>query len=294
MSKITTVAIAGASGNVGPHVIKQLVEDGFKVTVLARKGTNHTFPSSVAVAEIDYESPETLVKALQGQDAVVSAVGFAGLPQQIPLIHAAAKAGVKRFIPSEYGGVTENAKSAALPAFRPKREALDALKQETASGLTYTLIATGPFLDMGVDYGFLVNLKGKSITLWNGGDRPFSATTMASTAKAISGVLQHPEETKNRGVFVHSVHKSLKELFEIAKKVTGPEGWKAEVKNTEDALKEGYAKLEKGEMDRMAFIASSIWGEGYGCDFQKVDNELLGVKQLSDAELESFLRERAK
>lgn len=168
------------------------------------------------------------------------------------------------------------------------------MKQETASGLTYTLIATGPFLDMGVDYGFLVNLKGKSITLWNGGDRPFSATTMASTAKAISGVLQHPEETKNRGVFVHSVHKSLKELFEIAKKVTGPEGWKAEVKNTEDALKEGYAKLEKGEMDRMAFIASSIWGEGYGCDFQKVDNELLGVKQLSDAELESFLRERAK
>ncbi|KAI0377905.1 NAD(P)-binding protein [Hypomontagnella monticulosa] len=293
MSSITNVAIAGASGNVGPYVINQLVEDGFKVTVLARKGTNHTFPSSVTVTEIDYESPESLVKALQGQDAVVSAVGFAGLPQQIPLVHAAAKAGVKRFIPSEYGGDTENAKNAELPPFRPKREVLAALKKEAPSGLTYTLIPTGPFLDMGIDYGFLVNLKENNITLWNGGDRPFSSTTMPAVAKAISGVLKHPEETKNRSVFVHSTSKSLNQLLEIAKKVTGPEGWKSEVKSTDDALKGAYAKLEKGEIDRMGFIAASIWGEGYGCDFQKVDNDLLGVKQLNDAELEAFLKEHA-
>ncbi|KAI1658913.1 NAD(P)-binding protein [Daldinia decipiens] len=291
MSSITKVTIAGATGNVGPTVVKQLLADGFEVTVLARKGATKTFPPSVTVAEIDYESPESLEKALSGQDAVVSTVGFEGLPYQIPLIQAAVKVGIKRFIPSEYGGDAENEKTLSLPPFQAKKAVTELLKKEAVAGsITYTLISTGPFLDMGLQYGFLIDVKGKNITLWNGGDRPFSSSTISSTAKAVSEVLKHLEETKNRNVYVNNVQISLKKLLEQAKKVVGSDGWKSEVKSTDENLKQAYTELEKGNNDRMAFIASAVWGEGYGGDFKKVDNDLLGVKEFSDAELQDFIK----
>ncbi|KAI1376568.1 NAD(P)-binding protein [Hypoxylon crocopeplum] len=295
MSTITKVAVAGATGNVGPAVVNQLVQDGFKVTVLLRKGRSHSFPSSVAIVEVDYESPESLFKALEGQDAVVSAVGFTGLPQQIPLIRAAVKAGVKRFLPSEFGGDAENEKANHLPPFHAKKEISDALKKEAASGtLTYSLVSTGPFLDMGLQHGFIMSLKNKSINLFDGGDRPFSTSSIPAVAKAVSGVLKHPEETKNRNVFVHVALTTQNELLEKAKKVLGPEGWQSKDVSTDDALKQAYAKFEQGEIDRIGFISAAIWGEGYGSDFKKVDNQLLGIEELGDAEIQSLVESLSK
>ncbi|XXH00131.1 SET domain-containing protein 5 [Hypoxylon texense] len=295
MSTIKTVAVAGASGNLGPSIVKQLLEDGFKVTVLTRKGSSHTFPPSVEVAEVDYESPETLVEALQGQDAVVSAVGFAGLKQQLRLIDAAVEAGVKRFVPSEFGSDAENEAANALPPFRPKKAAADVLAHEAAAGrITYTLVSTGPFLDMALAHGLFLNLKAKTANLWNGGGKTFSTTTVAGTAKAISGVLLHPEETKNRNVHVRSASVSQNGLLEKAKKALGADGWTVHAASTDDALKKAYASLETGEIDRLSFITTVIWDEKYGSDFKNVDNELLGVHELSDAELQSLVDSLAK
>ncbi|KAI8958661.1 NAD(P)-binding protein [Daldinia sp. FL1419] len=291
MSGITKVAIAGATGKLGPTVVKQLLADGFQVTVLSRNGATSSFSPSVTVTEVDYHSPDSLERALSGQDAVVSTVGIDGLPYQIPLVQAAVKVGVKRFIPSEFGGSAENEKTLSLPPFHAKKAVTEVLKKEAAAGsITYTLISTGPFLDMGLQYGFLIDVRGKNVTLWDGGDRAFSTTTVASTAKAVSEVLKHPEETKNRCVFVQNARLSPKQLFEHAKKAVGSDGWKSEVKSTDERLKQGYAELEKGNNDRMAFVTAAIWGEGYGAHFDKVDNELLGIKEFSDAELQDFIK----
>lgn len=275
--------------------MKQLVEDGFKVTVLTRKGASHTFPPAVAVTEIDYESPESLVEALKGQDAVVSTIGFAGLPQQLPLIQAAVKAGVKRFVPSEFGSDAENAAAIALPPFGPKKAAAEALAKEAAAGtITYTLVSTGPFLDMALAHGMFVNLKSKSANLWNGGGQTFSTTTVASVARAVAGVLRHPEETRNRNVHVHSASTTQNALLAKAKKAVGADGWETTVVSTDDALKKAYAALEKGEVDRIGFISTVIWDGKYGSDFKKVDNDLLGVHELTDAELQSLVDSFAK
>ncbi|KAI1100266.1 putative oxidoreductase CipA-like protein [Jackrogersella minutella] len=295
MSAISNVAIAGASGHLGPAIIRQLLDDGFKVTVLVRQETTRNFPSGVTVTEIDYGSPESLTKGLEGQDAVVSVVGLLGLTQQIPLIEAAIEAGVKRFIPSEYGGDAENEKALQLPPFRAKKAITDVLKKEAASGsITYTLITTGPFLDLTIQYGKLVDLKEKKIDLWDDGDRPFSAATIPSTAKAVSGVLKHPEVTKNRNIFVRNATLTQKRLLEYAKKAVGSEGWTIEASSTVDVLKQAYIGLEKGETDMFGFMASAIWGEGYGANFQKVDNDLLGVKEFSEAEIQSLINDFAK
>lgn len=296
MSTINKVAVAGASGLLGLPVVNQLLSDGFKVTVLARKGTSHTFPSGATVAEVDYDSPSSLIKALTGQDAVVSVIGFAGLSLQLPLVEAAVKAGVKRFLPSEFGGDAENDQVSQLPMFHIKKTTKELLKKEAAAGrISYTLIANGPFFDTAMSYGMFVDLKGKTIRLWDGGERRYSTTLLPSVAKAVSGVLKHPKETKNRVVFIRSAALTQKEVLERAKKAVGGDGWTIETPSVTEHLKEAYKSLEKtGEIDRLAFITAAIWGEGYGSDFQNLDNELLGIKDLSDAEIQEVIESFAK
>jgi len=68
---------------------------------LSRKSSTHKFPEEVKVVTVDYTNIQSLTKALEGQDALVSAVASLAVLSQLVLIDAAVKAGVKRIIPSE-------------------------------------------------------------------------------------------------------------------------------------------------------------------------------------------------
>ena len=95
----------------------------------------------------DY-TENSLVAALKGQDAVVSAVGGAGFLQQKPVVEAAVKAGVKRFIPAEFSSNTmSEAVRDLVPLFEQKKEVLDQLKTKEPQGLTWTGIAVGGLFD---------------------------------------------------------------------------------------------------------------------------------------------------
>lgn len=314
MSNITKVALAGvrrpsipqtgsltdtntltqATGNLGPAILNQLLNAGFKVTVLTRESSTHSFPSPVTVVPVNYDSLESLTNALKGQDAVVSTLASAAIATQLRLVEAAANAHVKRFIPSEFGSNTPTEKTRALPVFRDKAAVQDALKKEAASGrLTYTLICTGPFLDWGLMVGLILNLKGKSVNLFDGGERVFSTTALPTIGKAVVGVLRHPDETKDRAVYVQSTATTLKHLAALGKKATGSEGWTETVVPIDELLDEAWTELKKPQPNPanfvMQFIKASIWGDGYGSHFQTLDNDLLGIQQLTDAELQGLV-----
>jgi len=219
-----TYTFAQASGNLGPAILDQLLKHVFEVTVLTRQVSTHTFPSSVKVRPVDYSSLDSLASALRGQDAVISTMATLALDRQLLLIEAAATAGVRRFIPSEFGSDSSNPKSAALPVFTNKLAAQKALRDKAAArtGLSYTIICTGPFLDWGITRAFM-SVKDKRINLFDGGDRVFSTTTLPTIGKAVCGVLAHPEETENRIVRVQDTTTTLKMLLEMGKKAAGPE-----------------------------------------------------------------------
>ncbi|KAL8825532.1 MAG: hypothetical protein Q9191_004356 [Dirinaria sp. TL-2023a] len=298
MSFINKVALAGATGNLGPAILDALLSVGFQITVLTRQTSNHNLPSSVAVKKVDYASLDSLTSALQGQDAVVSTLATTSIDQQLLLVEAAAKAGVKRFIPSEFGSDTLHEKTSSLPVFQGKVAVQNGLKEQTkSSGLSYTLVCTGPFLDWGVQVGFLLNIKEKSINLYDGGDRVFSTTTLASIGKAVAGVLQNLDATKNRAVYVQDTAITLKDFLAKGKKAAGSEGWKEEVVAVDDLLAKAWEELKKENPNPDAFvynfIIASIWGEGYGSHFQKLDNDLLDIKQLNDDELQAIVSKYA-
>lgn len=90
-----------ASGNIGKPVVAALLADGsFTVTAVARHESKATFPAGVKVVKSDF-SPESLVEAFKGQDALVSAVNAMGEDQEVKFIDAALKAGIKRMITND-------------------------------------------------------------------------------------------------------------------------------------------------------------------------------------------------
>jgi hypothetical protein len=261
--------------------------------------TAPTFPPAVTVRTIDYSSPSTIVDALKGQDAVISALNHGYLSHQRALLDASVSAGVQRFIPSEFGSDTLNAKAGALPVFAHKKKEQSYFEELAAEEkITYTIVFGGPFLDFGLDHGFLgVDLKNRKYTYLDGGVSKFSTSTMATVGNAVIGVLSKPEETKNRAVYVQDRAFSIKELYGLTKKAVGGENW-TEVDGGETAVreKESYEKLAKGEKNMgvfVNFLMNAIFREGYGGHFQKLDNELLGIKELKDGEVVEIIKDIA-
>ncbi|KAK4862855.1 hypothetical protein LT330_002988 [Penicillium expansum] len=156
----TKVALVGASGNLGPTVLSELLDAGLTVTVLTRQNSNKTFDPRAQVEKVDYESRKYLKAALAGNEVVVNTLGVGTVPREIylRLVDAAVAAGVQRFLPSEYGSDTTYPNAAKLPIFADKIAAQEHLKKVSQqSGLGYSILINGPFLDWGLKIGFLLD-----------------------------------------------------------------------------------------------------------------------------------------
>lgn len=148
MSEIKTVAIIGASGNVGEVVLPTFLQKTkLRITVISRPESKATFPSSVNVVRASVDDPSSYEKAFLGQDAVLCLIAGAESSKQGIIIDAAAKAGVKWFLPSEFGHDTTDPKVAGLlPIWQEKADVVEKLKSHEGT-MGWTAIVTGLFLD---------------------------------------------------------------------------------------------------------------------------------------------------
>lgn len=129
----------------------QALEDTskFNISILSRKSSKSTFPSHLKVHQIDDNYPEDqLLEAFQHQDAVVSLMNPTDMKVYHRVIDSAIKAGVKRFIPPEFGSDSLIPEVVEMvPMFQDKLAVLDYLKSKQGTGLTWTGIATAAFFD---------------------------------------------------------------------------------------------------------------------------------------------------
>ena len=290
------IAIAGATGNLGPTIVKGLVDAGFEVTVLSQSGNTSSLPSTVETIKVDYSSQDSLVAALKGQDAFVSNIPKHG--QQPSLIDAAIAAGVKRFIPSEFGSnISGNANTAALPVFEGKKITQEYLQQKS-NEISYTLINNGLFLDWGIQVGLLLNLKGDPTRVFDAGNDKHSFTLLSDVAQAVVGVLKHPKETHNRAVYVQSAALSQNEAIDIAQKAKPDVKIQRQDASVKELLETSHKQLAQGGEQigaaMLGFIITSIFGDSkeYGNLWnEKNDNELLGIKEKTAEELKTLIAE---
>ncbi|ATZ52869.1 hypothetical protein BCIN_08g04910 [Botrytis cinerea B05.10] len=304
MSVIKNVAIAGSNGALGKPILEALLQSNkFNITILTRSSSTSTstYPSSATVLPVDFNSTQSLTDALQSQkiDAIVSCVGTEGLLGQKLLIDAAVAAGVTRFIPSEFGSDLADPPTKALPVFGHKVATSSHLEAVAAKNpsFTYTYIRNGGFLDWGLEHNFILDVTSGKPSIYNGGDKLFSATTLATVAQAVVAVLSKFEETKNRAVYIQDVQTSQNSLLSIAKKVAPEKNWEAIPVKTADVLKSSNEKLAKGEITMevmVGYIFVAIFGEEHRSSWEKSDNELLGLKEKTDAELEAIVKKYVK
>ncbi|KAL0944533.1 isoflavone reductase [Colletotrichum truncatum] len=155
MASLKNVLIIGASGALGIPTLEEFLNPQYRVSVLSRRESTATFPDGVKVFKADYNDPDAIKAAMEGQDVVISIVGGHAAEDQRLLIDAALASGVKRFFPSEYGPYTRDPKMAKInPYTNPYKSAIVDYLQSKETEMSWTSLVTGGFFDWAMDNGF--------------------------------------------------------------------------------------------------------------------------------------------
>lgn len=104
-----TVALVGATGDLGGRILAALARRRVEIRALVRAGTppatQDALRGGATPLPVDFDDPAALARALSGAECIVSALnGLAPtmLDLQGRLLDAALRAGVPRFIPSDF------------------------------------------------------------------------------------------------------------------------------------------------------------------------------------------------
>jgi len=297
-SAIKNVIIIGAGGNLGPTILSAFAADSrFTTSILARTSSKSTFPSHLKVHKISDDYPEAeLLEAFKGQDAIISTIATANAGQQKSIIDTAIKAGVKRFVPSEFGSDTRNEKAMAiLPQyFAGKKDTVDYLQSKEKDGLTWTAFVTGPFFDLAMKGYMGFDLQGHKATIYSHGNDTWSTTTLSSIGLAVKNAMLIPEKTANKYLFIDSFTISQNQVLASLEKATGKK-WEVTHVDAEEQKKIGSEKMSKGDFSgAMLLIRYINCVDGHGGNYMTYKegaNELLSLpKQNLDDVLAEILK----
>jgi uncharacterized protein YbjT (DUF2867 family) len=220
----SVVVIAGATGNLGGRIARAARERGAGVRALVRSGTatdriDRLRALGVEVAVVDFDDPSALAKACAGASCVVSALsGLQGVivDTQTRLVQAAAKAGVARFIPSDFSidftrlppGTNRN-----LDLRRQFHERLDQVS------IAATTIFNGAFADMLTGRMPLILFKRRRILCWGNPDQRMDFTTIEDTAAYTARAALDPSTP--RFLRIAGDELSARELAALVSDLTG-------------------------------------------------------------------------
>ncbi|KAJ9657431.1 hypothetical protein H2198_004306 [Neophaeococcomyces mojaviensis] len=268
---IKNIAIVGAAGQQGKHVVNALLATGkHSVTAVTREDSTNTdsIASGVTIKKVNYENQDSLVTALKGQDCLIITMSVQAPPgTSEKLIEAAAKAGVPWILPNEWGSDYNNeqlSKDIFIGVVAQKNRALiEKLGVSSWIGIScgfwyqYSL-GTSPIL-----YGF--DFQNRAVTFYDEGKQPLNTSTWEQTALAVAKILSLPisgagsdemtleKDFKNTYANINSFRLSQKDMFESVKRVTGTTDadWKINYQPSKERYEEGLKQYQGG--DRMGF-----------------------------------------
>jgi hypothetical protein len=291
MSAIQNVAIIGGNGTLGKPVLEALQKSEFNVWVINRRTSKSVYPRTQVLTVPDDLDVDAIAKEFQEKqiDALVIAIAGSQVEQQRKLIDAAFKSGVKRVMPADFGSCdsADDKTNEILPLMKGKkgiRDYLVELEKKERDGnrgkLTWTSLINAHFFDWGLGNGLLkFDVRGRKAYLLDGGNIKFSASTLPFIGSAVVKVLEKPQETENKLLYIHSLHVTQEEVLAALEKVTGDKFERVE-ENSEEELKKCRPKMLDGDHDAREEVVA-IWGV-VAADWKKREafaNELLGLKE---------------
>ncbi|KAK2812484.1 hypothetical protein FQN50_001485 [Emmonsiellopsis sp. PD_5] len=289
MSKdFKNIIVLAPSGAVGPVMIDALTNSphGYSVSTLSRETSTYTPPTGVTGIKSDF-THDSLVQALKGQDTVVSAIAGVALLEQIKVIDAAIEAGVRRFIPSEYGGDSRNKHAQSLLPFYAMKTQVWEYLVERQDKIEWTAFNCGPFLDTALKAGLLgFDIPSKTVTFWDPRytNAKFSATRLDHVARAVAQSLSptYSAQAANQFIVLRDATFTLATLLKALEEATGGEKWTRNEADLDVLIKESTEKMGKGDFSGIPHIITGLMvDEGCGNDFDeagRVNGGLVGVE----------------
>jgi uncharacterized protein YbjT (DUF2867 family) len=185
-------------------VIKHLLAANFTVTALTRDPfkIGNSFPSAVKVVKTNYDSVESLVPSLEGQDAVVDLTNRNQWEASIHLIDAAISTKVPHFIPSSFGLDMSKPEVRKMPPLLGKVKTEDYIIAKSKEGvIALTAIQVNMIFDYALSKSIFIPLDGGKVFIFNGGDIKVSGSLLDDIGKAVATALVKRDSGEVRTVY---------------------------------------------------------------------------------------------
>lgn len=282
----------GSTGLIGIYILEAIIEkkDAFgRIAIITSPGTANSKAElleglkrkGVQVIVGDVTKEEDVLKAYEGIDIVVSAVGRNVLGEQVKWIQLADKSpSIKRFFPSEYGTDIEYfPHSVNEKPHQLKLKVRAALRE--CKNLEYTYVVTGPYAEGYLNamhesieaVGTFVVKQNRAVVIGDGKWK-VSLTTMRDVGKLTALAILQPEVSKNRALKVNSFTTTQLDIVAEFEKQTGAK-WTVTHVSLEELKAQENEAWEHRHPGATAFTLRRIWAEG-GTLYEKRDNEVLG------------------
>ncbi|RAH39934.1 uncharacterized protein BO95DRAFT_376794, partial [Aspergillus brunneoviolaceus CBS 621.78] len=193
------------------------------------------------------------------------------------LIEAAERAGVRRFVSSDFGAFPEG--SLMYQAMRPSwqrraRQQSSVLREKAKQNppFTWSTFVNGPLF--GQDFGF--DVKSQSAIIFDSGNEPLTAMAIKNIGQAVASMLEFLEQTANRPLQISAL---LTTQNKNTKGRTQTKWNKVDISTKDAELKAG-AMLRNGDYKGayIGLLVAQLFEDGAGRGVGTgADNKLLGV-----------------
>jgi hypothetical protein len=199
---------------------------------------------------------------------------------------------VSRFLPADFACDLRNTSLRALNVNKAKVITEEYLRSHE-SKISWSSIRTGPLTDFCLARGVLINMKERSILLYDSGNKRFSTTTIETASKAIVAVLKLGDKSKNRAFRIQDFVLTQNKLLQVGKEILPDVEWKIVPASTSALAEKAKAAYEEDPDSRTGSMmqkAVTVFGDGHPSDFGVSDNAELGIEMMDDDKLRKLLK----
>ena len=280
----STVLVAGATGDLGRRIVRELLGLDAQVRVLTRPGSSSADDlfgrdERVEVVAAAYSDHAALTAALAGADVVVSAVSGTRpviVDAQRALLRAAVAAGVPRFVPSDYSADYRRISPGSNRNFELRRELA---AEVDAAPVRATSVLNGMFAELLLDEAPMILFGRRRVLFWSSADQVLDFTTKDDVARATA--LTALDDDAPRVLEIAGSSISARDLAQTLSDLTGTPfrlQW-AGTTRTLSAMAAVGQRLSRGPEETfpawqgMQYFVSMFSGEA---QLRHVDNERFG------------------
>ncbi|KAL7907498.1 hypothetical protein GGI35DRAFT_470697 [Trichoderma velutinum] len=303
MSMFKNIVLIGATGSIGSVVLAALEkEPSFTITVIQRASSKAKMPAHFKTITVPDSYPtDELIPAFQGQHVVINCMTSLSVADQFRIIDAAIAAGIRRYVPSEYGlnNMRHDAQALNL-VFHDKGKIQEYLRAKSQAGvIEWMSISCGMWIRWSMANDFLgMHIGERRFVFWDDGEGYFSCTTEENSAQGLVNALlaagTDRDEWKNTNIYLSDFAITQKLLLEAIERIQGVK-YTTESINSYKFIEEKQAAVAAGDFKATFNLIETGFVTGrYGGHLEKegeIQNDKLNLpKKTLDEVVEAALK----